>query len=307
MIEIAIEKNLRISETVHKLSSALSILPGEKVILYGKSGSGKTSLLKMIAGLIRPDTGSIMVAGEPWFNHSAKINIPIQERNIGFVFQDLALFPHMTVMQHLIYASGKQKDYRYLEDLLNLTDLKSFILQKPGQLSGGQQQRLAIIRALARKPKILMLDEPFAALDSNLKSDLRRELSILQKKQNFTLFLASHDKEDMDGFAHKYIEIREGKAIPKAHGFDRYSAAPSVSNKVDLTIGRSSHITEERISYFGTVEKIQRMENGVLFFIELGDQSLKIPVDTTTAKQFKPGDPINISSQNGQILLLPVF
>ena len=306
MIEIAIEKNLRISERVHKLSVEVSISPGEKVVIYGKSGSGKTSLLKMIAGLIRPDGGGISVAGQPWFDHSAKINIPIQERNIGFVFQDLALFPHMTVMQHLLYASGKQKNHQYLEDLLALTDLKSFTRQKPGQLSGGQQQRLAIIRALARKPKILMLDEPFAALDSNLKSDLRSELSILQKKQDFTLLLASHDKEDIDGFAHKYIEIKGGNAISKTHGFISPPPARPASNEGDVTIGPGSHHAENRINYLGTIETIQTIENGFLFFVASGDHSLKIPVDAATAIRFKPGDQIKILLQPGKIFLLPV-
>jgi len=298
MIEITIEKKLFISNNIHKLCAELRTRPGDKVVIYGKSGSGKTSLLKMIAGIIRPDEGRITMQGHTWFDATNNTNLPIQQRGIGFVFQDLALFPHMTVLEHLLFAQGKQKDSAYLDDLLNLTQLNNFTDKKPKQLSGGQQQRLAIIRALARKPQFLLLDEPFSALDPALRSDIRKELDALQTAQQFTLFLVSHDKEDTLGLANSYIELKDGKAFQQNNQSPSHSSAiPGVSN--DNII-----YSKDTLNYTGSVQNIYPIELGYILDIQLNNEVLKLPVDAHTASKFNSGDTIKITTQNGQIVLM---
>jgi len=157
--------------------------------ISGPSGIGKTTLLKILAGLILPDSGNVAVEDDVWFDKEKKLSKKVQERQVGFVFQDYALFPNMTVEEHLKYGTD---DLQYVNFLLELGEMKALSNRFPRQLSGGQQQRLAILRALATKPKLLLMDEPFAALDSELKSRIINRLSSFFDKQKITVILVSH-------------------------------------------------------------------------------------------------------------------
>jgi molybdate transport system ATP-binding protein len=169
--------------------------PGSVTRITGPSGAGKTTFIKMIAGLITPDKGSI-IANAIWFDSRQKINLTPQQRNTGFVFQDYALFPNMTVKQHLEYATN---DAQWIARLLNIGKLDTFTNHKPGHLSGGQQQRLAILRALAIKPKLLLMDEPFSALDIKMKAKLITDLQVLFKEIGATVLIVSHNPQELDG------------------------------------------------------------------------------------------------------------
>lgn len=198
MISINIEKKLKAYHGQQVLHIDKQFATGSVTKIHGPSGSGKTTFLKVIAGLINPEKGIIKADNETWFNSETKISLSTQKRNIGFVFQQYALFPNMTVRQHLEYATDDEK---WISKLLLLGKLESLQTHKPDYLSGGQQQRLAILRALATKPRLLLMDEPFSALDPKMKTELIAELKILLKELNITTIIVSHNPQELDGWA----------------------------------------------------------------------------------------------------------
>jgi molybdate transport system ATP-binding protein len=174
--------------------------------ISGPSGSGKTTLLKIIAGLSAPERGKIVAKGITWFDAEQKINLSTQKRNIGFVFQNYALFPNMSVQQHLEYATN---DTGWIKQLLQLGQLDNFIDHKPDHLSGGQQQRMAILRALATKPKLLLMDEPFSALDSKMKAVLLDELKPLFKQLGATVIIVSHNLQELEALEGEVMDFED--------------------------------------------------------------------------------------------------
>jgi molybdate transport system ATP-binding protein len=206
MIVIDIEKKLKAYKGSQVLRLQHQAFKGSITKIYGPSGAGKTTLLKAIAGLIAPEKGLISVNGETWFDAASGINLSPQKRKCGFVFQNYALFPHMTVQRHLEYATD---DKLWIERLLQIVTLEAFTRHKPDYLSGGQQQRLAIIRALAIKPRLLLMDEPFAALDPETKSGLIAELRVIFEELQITSMIVTHNPQELDGLFNYEIEIKE--------------------------------------------------------------------------------------------------
>lgn len=196
MISIDIEKKLKTYGGQQVLKITRQLPAGSITNIHGPSGSGKTTFLKCIAGLAKPDKGSILVDEQIWFDSVNKADVPPQIRRAGFVFQDYALFPNMTARQHLEYAT---KDVGWIEKLLAIGKLETLADHKPSHLSGGQQQRLAILRALAIKPKLLLMDEPFSALDSEMKSALISELKLLFAEMKMTVLIVSHNPQELNG------------------------------------------------------------------------------------------------------------
>src|SRR5580698_1078697 len=176
MISIDIEQTLKTHQGQQLLKIAQQFPSGSITKIYGPSGAGKTTFLKIIAGFIEPEKGIITVDNITWLDTGSKICMPPQKRMAGFVFQDYALFPNMTARQHLEYATN---DREWIKRLLQIGKLENLITHKPEYLSGGQQQRLAILRALAIKPKLLLMDEPFSAIDPKMKTALVNDLKIL--------------------------------------------------------------------------------------------------------------------------------
>jgi molybdate transport system ATP-binding protein len=214
LIDLHLTKAIYTAEGHEILEVELQIPRYGFVAIFGKSGVGKTTLLRMIAGLEKPDNGFIRIHNETWFDSSSKINLKPQKRNIGFVFQDYALFPNMTVKEHLLYAQYyREKDY--VSELLDTFHLKGLCERKPGKLSGGQKQRLATARALARKPQILLLDEPLSALDSETRENLQFELLQAHRKYKATTLLVSHDIPEISRMADYVYVIEQGKISRK--------------------------------------------------------------------------------------------
>ena len=176
MIYLDFQKKLYSTQGEVLLKVQCSLKMRELITLFGKSGAGKTTILRILAGLTTPDFGIIKVQDSIWFSSKDKINIPPQKREIGFVFQDYALFPNMSIEENLLFALPKRGDKKHIEELLEIVELQNFRKVKPSMLSGGQQQRVALIRALVRNPKILLLDEPFSALDAYMSQRLKEEL-----------------------------------------------------------------------------------------------------------------------------------
>ena len=189
-----------------------------RVVLFGPSGSGKSLTLRAIAGLMRPDSGHISVRGRALFDDFRGIDVPARERRIGYVFQDYALFPHLTVAQNVSFGltSGlRQPSRRNVPEAarrwLDAFELDGLANRYPSQISGGQQQRVALARALAPQPELLLLDEPFAALDPPLRGRLRDELVALQSRLDVQMLVITHDPTDVEALGQHVLEIREGR------------------------------------------------------------------------------------------------
>lgn len=210
---IDLHKQLTASGGILELNLSLKIELGSFNCLYGPSGVGKTSSLRMIAGLMKPDGGKIVFKDTTWFDPSKKVNLKPAKRNLGFVFQDIALFPNMTVAENIKYAAGSKRDSSLLEELLEISDLKGLENQKPGQLSGGQQKRAALIRAIAQQPDMLLLDEPFVALDAKTRSKLQDYLADLHRKTEITIIMVSHDLAEVCKLADTVWQLDDGKLV----------------------------------------------------------------------------------------------
>jgi len=206
MIRIDIEKKLKVYQGQRVLKISEELPTGSITKIYGASGAGKTTLLKIIAGFTQPEKGKIMVNDVTWLDTAAKINLPPQKRMAGFVFQDYALFPNMNVCQHLEYAT---KDKGWIERLLAMGKLETLTTLKPEHLSGGQQQRLAILRALAVKPQLLLMDEPFSALDSEIKTGLISDLKHMFAELGTTVLIVSHNRQELDELGGQELNIND--------------------------------------------------------------------------------------------------
>ena len=189
---------------------------GELLALVGPSGSGKSTILRTIAGLHQPDTGFIHCGHEVWLDRERNIHLPTQQRRIGFVFQDYALFPHLTAVQNVATALGhidsKLRPGRAFE-LLDRVNLKGLEKRYPDRLSGGQRQRVALARALAREPEILLLDEPFSAVDQVTRQKLQQELAILRRDIQIPILLVTHDLDEAAQLADRLYVLHKGQTL----------------------------------------------------------------------------------------------
>ncbi|MBT0882246.1 ABC transporter ATP-binding protein [Campylobacter sp. RM12640] len=181
---------------------SFSLKQGEKLAILGESGSGKSTILKLIAGFNELKQGEIFLDNE---NIS---KIPAYKRNIGFLFQDYALFPHLNVLENVMFGI-KDKDKKQIAlDILNSLDIKNLFNSYPKTLSGGQQQRVALARCIAQKPKLLLLDEPFCALDANLRSSVRTFVLDFLNNLNLTCIMVTHDLADVNAFKSSVLTLK---------------------------------------------------------------------------------------------------
>ncbi len=178
----------------------------ETVALVGPSGAGKTTVLRAISGLVRPERGTVRCGAETWFDASAGVDVRPEERSVGYVFQDYALFPHMTVEQNVRFAGGGG-------DVLERFGIAHLAHVRPGRLSGGERQRAALARAVASRPKILLLDEPLAALDAQTRAAVRGELRELLAGLGLPTLLVTHDYEDAAALAARVGVLVDGRIV----------------------------------------------------------------------------------------------
>lgn len=202
-IEVDIKKKLGDFELNISFSAE-----NEFIALWGPSGVGKTLTLKCIAGIETPDSGKIIIGDRVVFDSDKKINIRPQERNAGLLFQDYALFPNMTVKKNIEIVSRNEADIKVYIDKFKLKGLEELY---PHQLSGGQKQRLAMARMLATAPDLIMLDEPFNALDSDLKKELKPEIKEMVERVNKPAIIVSHDEEEVNYFTSKIIRLKNNR------------------------------------------------------------------------------------------------
>ncbi len=179
--------------------------------ILGPSGSGKTTLLRLLAGLEKPLRGSISVAGSTWFNSAARISKPVQQRGVGVVFQDYALFGHMTVAANVGFKLPRRQRAERVNEWLEQLHLEDFADRYPHQLSGGQRQRVALARALVRDPDLLLLDEPFSAVDAHLRQRLRSQLSAVVAAYERPVLMVTHDLEEARVIADRVGVMVDGR------------------------------------------------------------------------------------------------
>jgi molybdate transport system ATP-binding protein len=215
--DIAIHKTIRSAKRSFRLDVNIGSSSG-RLVIAGPSGAGKSLTLKAIAGLLTPDQGHIRVRGETLFDSAQAINTTPQARHLAYVFQDYALFPHLNVRQNIAFglSSGWRNPRANLEHPEVTRWLQAFQLEQvahqfPDQLSGGQRQRTALARALVGQPRALLLDEPFAALDSALRENLRHELRELLQELALPMILITHDENDVRELGGDVVHLCEGK------------------------------------------------------------------------------------------------
>jgi iron(III) transport system ATP-binding protein len=189
----------------------LDIAQGSRTAIVGPSGSGKTTLLRLIAGFETPDSGEIALDGQTIAD--AEAGVPAHRRNIGLVMQEGALFPHLSILDNIRFGIADRTDgAAQAMKLMDLVELdRDMANRSPHQLSGGQQQRVALARALARQPRLMLLDEPFSALDSELREHLRRATADILAKANVATILVTHDRDEAMGFADQLVVLRNGR------------------------------------------------------------------------------------------------
>ena len=285
MIDIDIHKRLRSNDGEMNLHVQCKINAGDFVTLYGKSGAGKTSTLRMLAGLMKPDSGSIIVDGKSWFDSQKRENKKPQNRNIGYVFQDYALFPNMTVLDNLKYARPKSYSEKLLTDLIEIVELGDLQHQKPKTLSGGQKQRVALARAVVQEPNLLLLDEPLSALDRAIRIKLQNYLQRLHKDQNLTTILISHDIAEIMKLSDMVFIIDAGRILNQGSPEDVFINS-SVSGKFKFT-GEVLSIKKEDVVFIVTVliqNQIVKViaEQSEIDTLSVGDQVL------VASKAFNP-------------------
>ncbi|MFN7002313.1 MAG: molybdenum ABC transporter ATP-binding protein [Roseinatronobacter sp.] len=200
------------AETPIPLDLAFRVAPGELTALVGHSGSGKTTLLRSIAGLWAPSTGRVVVDGTTWLDTQTRVNLPPHRRSVGLVFQNYALFPHLSAVQNVMAAMARA-DAAEAERILDLVNLHGLGARKPAQLSGGQQQRVAVARALARRPNVLLLDEPFSAVDRATREKLYSEIIALRAHLKMPVVLVTHDVNEAQLLADRMVVIEKGRII----------------------------------------------------------------------------------------------
>ncbi|RMD45875.1 MAG: ATP-binding cassette domain-containing protein [Aquificota bacterium] len=278
MIKIDIEKKLTSHNGEIVLSISTQIKEKEFITVFGESGAGKTTFLRIIAGLTVPDRGFIEVNGDVWFDSERGINLPPQKRKIGFVFQDYALFPNMTVEENILFAMEK-KDISFLEELLEIVDLKGLRKRKPDSLSGGQKQRVALARAIARKPEILLLDEPLSALDIKTRQVLQEEIKKIHEKFNLTTFLVSHDYSEIFKMSNRVLYLKNG-IVFKEGTPEEVFIEKRISGKVKIT---------------GEVLKIKKEDIVFVLSIFAGSSIIRVVATEEEAKEIKVGDKVLIA------------
>lgn len=210
MINFSLQKKLHKAEGDMQLNIDCAIDQKQFTSLYGASGAGKTSVLRMLAGFMKPDNGYIKINNEVWYDAEKRINVVPQKRKIGFVFQDYSLFPNMNVRENIAFALAKNESKKIINELLELTGLSMLENRKIQTLSGGQQQRVALVRAIAKKPQLLLLDEPLSAIDNNMRQQLQETLLDVHKRFELTTILVSHDVDEIIKLADKIIHLEHG-------------------------------------------------------------------------------------------------
>ena len=231
MLDVAIKKQFAANgHTRFALDAAFAANQGITV-LFGASGSGKTTTLRLIAGMVTPDAGRISLGDSVYFDSAARVDLSMQKRRVGFVFQDYLLFPHLTAAENVAYGAKAQNEparRQHAEEMLKLVGVDDAAGRRPGQLSGGEQQRVALARALASDPVILLLDEPLSAVDVTTRSRLLDEMVEVQRKTGIPFIYVTHSPADAVRIGDLLLVMAEGRIVQQGKPLEVFNAPVNV-------------------------------------------------------------------------------
>lgn len=225
-------------------------IPEGIVGIFGPSGSGKSSLLKLLAGIEYPDDGQILVRGKEFYNHSGKVKVPARKRKMGLVFQEGRLFPHMTIRKNLLYGYSPSSEINF-EEVVELLEIGHLLESKPDQCSGGERQRVAIGRMLLNAPEVLMLDEPFSALDQRLRRNIIPYLIKIHEKYELPIWVVSHDICDLLMLTNQLMVIDNGQVLGSGKYLDLLfdpKAGPILQHEEEINAVRLRAQSIDRIN-----------------------------------------------------------
>ena len=275
MIKIDISKKLHGANGEMDLKVNLEIKQGEFVALAGLSGSGKTTLLRILAGLEEAN-GTININNNLWLDN--KFCLSSQKREIGFVFQDYALFPNFSVLDNLLYVN---KDKELANYLLKMTELEELKNRFPQTLSGGQKQRVSLCRALMNRPKILLMDEPLSALDSEMRTKLQNEILTLHKEFETTTIMVSHDPSEIYRLANRVVTLNFGEIIN--------DGLPK-----DILLKTKG---SQKFSFEGELLDIIKVDVIHVAIVSIGQQLVEVVVSRDEIKNLKIGQKVSLSTK----------
>ena len=299
-----------------RLETQFEVEEGSITAIFGKSGAGKTSTINAIAGLTRPDVGVIQIGNTTLFDQNLRINLPIYKRQIGYVFQDDRLFPHMTVRNNLIYGTPKNRDVANslnLTDITGLLELAPLLERRPRTLSGGEKQRVAIGRALLSNPKLLLMDEPLASIDVQHRFEILPFIQRVREKIGITIIYVTHALEEVIFIADQIILLSEGQVTAQGtveEIMSRLDLHPMTSRFDAGAVISATYSGYDRefdlgeLSFDGGILRIAGLnaEIGILLraHIRARDVSLMLdkPKDTSVLNVFK-GELIEIRHEEG--------
>ncbi len=290
MLTIDVQKPLQAANGSMLLDVQLEVEAGEFIVLYGPSGAGKTTLLRILAGLTDVASGSIQVAGAEWLDSERNLNLQPRQRSVGMVFQNYALFPNMTVAGNLRYAAARGQSAEFIDHLLDITGLSKLAERKPDTLSGGQQQRVALARAIARRPSLLLLDEPLSALDPAMRRQLQDEILKIHREFRITTIMVSHDLSEIFRLANRVAVIENGRIT-------------RCGSLTDIFIEKK---LSGKFKFQGIL--LEKKASDVVFImtVSIGNHIVKVIATEEEAAKFQVGDPVIVSSKAFNPVLLPV-
>lgn len=280
MIDIRLQKLLQSSKGVMNLDVHLNFEEGESYCLFGESGAGKTSILRMISGLMNPDSGFIKIGEDVLFDSNNKINKKAQKRNIGLLFQDFALFPNMDVEQNIFYGANADFDRKSIYEMIESLGLEGLEKRDVHSLSGGQKQRVALARSIAQKPRLLLLDEPLSSLDGKIRYDIQKLLLDIKKEYEISIILVTHDISEVVNLADHVSIIKDGQII-------RTGKASEV-----FTHGTFS----AKFQFVGKIVNIEQQGFMTILSVMVGNDLIKV-VDDSKYDTYVVGDEVLIGSK----------
>ena len=281
MIQVDLKKRLETPEGGMDLQVAFALEKGDFLSLYGPSGAGKTSTLRMLAGLMQPEEGIISGDGKIWFDSHQKVNAKPQQRSLGMVFQDYALFPNMSVRENLEFAGQVKRDAGTINELIEIMELGDLQHRSPETLSGGQKQRVALARSLVQRPKVLLLDEPLSALDHKMRLRLQDYLFTLHQRFELTTILVSHEIGEILKLSNKVLVMEKGKITRTGNPYEVFT----------------THQIRSKFQFTGEVLAIEKEDVIFILTLLIGNNVVKIIAQSSEVKDLGVGDRVMVASK----------
>ena len=269
----------------------IEVAPGI-TILFGPSGAGKSTLLDCIAGLTQPDAGRISIDGEAFFDSEKKVNLPPQQRRIAYVFQTLALFPHMTVEANVAYGLAnvaQQKSGALVAEILQMFRVETLRGRKPREISGGERQRVALARSLVTLPRVLLLDEPLTGLDAELKASIIEDLRAWNAAHQIPILYVTHSREEVDALGERVIALDHGKIV--SEGTPREVLDAPRRRRLAQAAGFENLLA-------ATVLDLREPDGVMRVRLANADCEIEVPLGHAA-----PGDQVRVAIRAGDILL----